>query len=177
MFKKIWSTLTGSSPEAKNAHKESDLEEHRRIIRAYGAYIQVQPIDGTEIRDVTALPYPKERILDALKSAIIYEKNDQIIEIMIGVGILLAYFQRDIGTSPITPFGDVSFSELQEAVMKKDLNIMKDLQQRMLNNPFKEQFASLSSVAQQEQAEIKKDLDAAKILGNAITSAIKPYQS
>jgi len=85
------------------------MANRKKIIQDYGALMERNPPLPTRIEDVSALPHPKETILDALLIEI-GQKHPKHIDEMLQVGaVSLAQYQGGVGDEPLEMLGmDVS---------------------------------------------------------------------
>ena len=148
--------------------KKAKIRE--QIISEYGSYIENHPPVG-EIRDVSELPYPKEEILDAITLEIVREYNDERVEAMKACAIMLADFQENVGSKPLTMLG-INTSEMLAGVTSNDSDL-KNLAAKLAENPDKEKYESLRKVADEELVNIQSKLMAAEELRRQMPEAKK----
>ena len=139
-----------------------------RIISEYGSFLENHPPNGAEIWDVSQLPYPKEEILDAITLEIVRESDDQRVEIMKSCALILADFQENVGSKPLTMLGISAADAISmvEAV-KKDKSLLDSTFNRIkeaATDQNKERFDSFRKIADEEFEYIKIKLTVAEEL-------------
>lgn len=169
MIKKLWAVVTNKFQTNK---KVMEIDTQWEIVSAYGLYIENNPPSLVEIRDVSELPYSKKEIISAISMAIIYEDNDKLVDAMRACAFALAYFQENIGQKPLSKLGDVSLTEMQAAVLSKDIDLMKNIQARIASNQYKEKYEKYIKLVDEEILVIEKEITVADQLRKAISAAI-----
>lgn len=135
-------------------------EQRSQIIRDYGRYLEVNPLEIGEIRDVSVLPYDKDEILDASLLEIIVEENSQQLQALKAGAILLAGFQENVGSKPLRILG-VSHSELSKLV--RDGTAIEKLATKM-ENPDRSRYKSFLRVVRAERLDIEQKILAAEYI-------------
>ena len=93
--------IQGEYPASKSAPSEVDRGSVgiADIISAFGEYLELNPLDFDEVRDVQSLPHPKDQIRKACLKAIGDIANPQVQRDAIEAGlIMLTQFQDDVGS-------------------------------------------------------------------------------
>ena len=98
-----------ASPKDQNGATDLSATVRQKIINDCGALMVRRPPLDTRIKDVSALPHPKEQILDALLLEIVRGRS-QHIDNMMYVGMLLqsvflAQYQLGVGDDPLEMLG------------------------------------------------------------------------
>jgi hypothetical protein len=81
------------------------MADRETIIQDYGALIERKPPLPTRIEDVSALPYPKTTILDALLFELGQGHPEHITEMLRVGAISLAQYQPGVGREPLEMLG------------------------------------------------------------------------
>ncbi|WP_372072010.1 hypothetical protein P7L75_27960 [Tistrella mobilis] len=128
----------GTSPESRND----------KIIRDYASYIEANPL-ADEIRDVSALPHPKEETLTALLSELKQERDEGRRQAIGACAVLLADFQPGVGIKPLTALG----IDLSKPMTGEHVDVAA-LAKQIANNPDKGRYEEFQAKAQVERQEI-----------------------
>ncbi|WP_139135095.1 hypothetical protein [Magnetovibrio blakemorei] len=124
------------------------------IVGDYADYIAENSI-GDEIRDVSALPHPKEDILQAMLNEARADIDENRREALIICTMMLADFQEGVGEKPLTRLGINLSAPLAEG---EDI---RALASRIANNPDKGRFDEFEARANAERLQISDQLHAA----------------
>lgn len=137
-----------STPDERDI--EQIIEGVERIVRDYGAYLESRNDEAGLIWDVSALPYDKQIILDAICLAIMAETDaDQINHLQVGA-MFLADHQEGVGNTPISAIG-ADFSALQGANSRGEL---VDLAAKIASNPDRGRYESLRPLVEKDRSNI-----------------------
>ncbi len=150
-----------SANESMTDENRQKAERRAQVISDYGSYIERHPSAG-EIRDVSELPHSKEEILDAIILEIVRENDEKRVEALKAGAIMLADFQENVGLKPLTMLG-ISNSDMLAGVTSDDSKL-KELAEKIANNPDKEKYESFSKIVEQELVDIQSKLMAAEEL-------------
>jgi hypothetical protein len=108
-------TWTPKSKAVVSGQSSANLQAaltREKIIKEYGALMERTPPLPTRIEDVSALPHPKEAILDALLQEIVRGHPQHISDAMSAGAISLAQYQPGVGNDPLEMLG-VDVAKLQ----------------------------------------------------------------
>jgi hypothetical protein len=106
---------TPKSTAAVSAHSLANRQAEltrEKIIKEYGALMERTPPLPTRIEDVSALPHPKEAILNALLQEIVRGHPQHINDAMRAGAISLAQYQPGVGNGSLEMLG-VDVTKLQ----------------------------------------------------------------
>ncbi len=90
---------------ADTSNKVMPLAQTRNIIADYGALLERNPSFPTRIEDISALPHPKEIILDALLLEIRAGHPEKMDTMLKHAASCLAQFQPSVGSEPLQMLG------------------------------------------------------------------------
>ena len=89
-------TIIGLGP------KEVPLGEAVEIVQTYAALLPVAGVDGSVVADSSLLPFPKDRIVAAAISLMSAASDPAEKESFAEIAKTLAFFQPDVGETPIS---------------------------------------------------------------------------
>jgi hypothetical protein len=140
--------------------KQTTQPSHQPIIRDYRAFMERTPSLPTRIEDVSALPYPKELILEALLLEIGREQLQDIEATMYVAAISLAQYQVGVGAKPLEMLGiDISkfprTNDLKK--LREQAKMFMDTQSRT-----KERFDHFNRLVEEDLRNITSKIAAAK---------------
>ncbi len=91
-----------STPSNRLSDGDQELvKTSKGIVGAYLEYLEAHPI-AFEIRDVSALPFDKAAILNALRIDIATEGDSRTRQALIQYGVMLANFREGIGSEELS---------------------------------------------------------------------------
>ena len=80
--------------------------EKKQIFNDYGLYIETDPPSGgIEIRDVSCLPHPKQRIKDAFVHELLIQADEKRLGLLRATLLMLSDFQEGVGPEPLHALG------------------------------------------------------------------------
>ena len=138
------------SDELNNEINANSSADPSLIIQAYGRYVEENP-NGVDILDVSVLPYPKVKIINAFLLEI-YLKNSKFDKHLLkGMVVDLAYFQTGIGNEPLSPLGgDLSSIDLSNL----DEVQRSELVMNFVRNPKRERYQKELVAVEKEQVDL-----------------------
>jgi len=94
-------------PEDQRAASDSNKlsSEIEKIIQDFGAFIEQHGPLPTRIEDVSCLPYPKQKILNALIATAAYTDDVKMRDSLETGAMLLAQYQDGVGNQPLEMMG------------------------------------------------------------------------
>jgi hypothetical protein len=145
-FQSVSSTMVATRLEAWGKGAKSTDSDFGKIVQAYGKILETSaPAPGT-VADVSKLPYPKQRIKEAIVAALRSTDNPQLKEQLKVAYILLSSWQEDVG--PENQGMDMSTLDL-----KQDPKL---LAKEALEHSA--EFEKWAAITQKEQAQLKEEL-------------------
>jgi hypothetical protein len=107
-----WTPKSKAAASAQSLANRQAALTREKIIQEYGALMERTPPLPTRIEDVSALPHPKEAILEALLQEIVRRHPQHISDAMRAGAISLAQYQPGVGNDPLEMLG-VDVAKLQ----------------------------------------------------------------
>jgi len=150
-------------PQTENRKKH---ELRRSVIAAFGEYIERDPPVG-EIRDVEALPYPKEQILEAIYLEIALCEDESEADAMMAGAQMLAEFQEGVGERPITQLGSDFSAQAGRAHSMSQAELLA-FAASIADNPDTDRYEQLRASADAELIQIRTKLVAADAMRRAM---------
>jgi hypothetical protein len=123
-----------------------------KIVDEYSDHLGKQPNTGHTVRDVAALPYPREIVRSAIKHCLIREKDPQMRELLKISYLALAYYQQ---ISPDERRAVEVMSDMGSPNMS--LEQVKELAQKLA--PHLEVHSALLARVQADSGEFAADLN------------------
>lgn len=148
MLKGISATgVANKLADRRQSHSIQSGNEAERIVQAYGEFLETNaPTPGT-VADISKLPFPKEKIKQALLYAIKTSDDSELVSAMKTTYILLADWQEGVGNEDI----GLDSSKID---MSKDIqNVAGDIK-KMMHDP-----DGVLDKARQERERLVEDLE------------------
>lgn len=107
-----------------SASDEEMIRATNAAIDAYDRYLERHPI-GFDIRNVSDLPRPKLELVNAIRVALVVERNESVRQFLLEIGLKLAFFQEGIGQPDLSFSGPIARLDLDKVPAEKLIEAME----------------------------------------------------
>lgn len=149
------------------------MSTYQTILSDFGDYIQANT--GSAIRDISELPHPKEKILEAILDALSKERDAKMIDAIIIAAYMLPDFQENVGSKPIILLG-VTEEDMKLATSGSDEDITK-LANKICDNPDIERYEFFSKLVQEDLQRIKSKVEEALVVRSKLQTKQNEYKA
>jgi hypothetical protein len=160
-----WAPKSTATVTAQSLANRQAALTREKIIKEYGGLMERTPPLPTRIEDVSALPHPKEAILDALLQEIVRGYPQHISDAMRAGAMSLAQYQPGVGNDPLEMLGvDVTKLQLPN---ERDLDALR-AQAKLITeteSETRERFHEFNKLVTEDLKRIKAMIAAAEALG------------
>lgn len=160
-----WTPKSKAAVSAQSLANRQAALTREKIIQEYGALMERTPPLPTRIEDVSALPHPKEEILDALLQEIVRRHPQHISDAMRAGAISLAQYQPGVGNDPLEMLGvDVAKLQLPN---ERDVEALRAQAKLIAETESKtrERFREFNKLVTEDLKRINAMIAAAEALG------------
>lgn len=155
----------GRAQQSHPVFTESQLQTARAIVADWGEFVEGDTF-RTQIRDESELPFPKQAIHNALLIVAGTTKDPELAQAIPTAAFPLAYFQPNIGDTPLWPNGsDINtVASFMQSAGELGVELSAEaLSSAMVNDPQnKARYDSLIETVRSEAAVIQEQI--AKVL-------------
>jgi len=146
------------SSERTSDKRGPRAERREQVIKDFGGYIVRHPI-LPNILDVSELPHPKKEILDAICCAIVSNNDPETTNALKITAVMLANFQENVGSRPLTQFGLTSNEMCAMDTMKAcEVDELTLKMRTYVRSPERGKYDSFDKIVEKEKLDIQRKI-------------------